>query len=112
MKRATLSTSSGDVSKSGNPCERLIAPTSLARRVLTATMLTPPVGSFDRRVSSWDIHPIITVDVWSSALEPLGRLQRHERVLASQRHHPIVIPDFGDLLADQAVAQAPQLEAV
>src|SRR5688500_9596972 len=47
MYRATVSTSSGAQSKSGNPCDRLIAPCSLARRVITAKMLTPVAGSLD-----------------------------------------------------------------
>jgi hypothetical protein len=50
MYLATRSISSGDVSKSGKPCDRLIAPTSLARRVITAKMLTPPDGSLVRSV--------------------------------------------------------------
>src|SRR6187549_2972659 len=57
MKRATDSISSGDVSKSGKPCDRLIAPTSLARRVMTAKMLTPPAGNFENTARTWDIVP-------------------------------------------------------
>src|SRR4029453_1749602 len=57
MKRATDSISSGDVSKSGKPCDRLIAPTSLARRVMTAKMLTPPAGNFEGTARTWDIVP-------------------------------------------------------
>src|SRR5215510_5929268 len=59
MKRATDSISSGEVSKSGKPCERLIAPTSLDRRVMTAKMLTPPEGSFDGTARAWDIVSMI-----------------------------------------------------
>ena len=47
MCRATASTSAGSQSKSGNPCERLMAPCSLASRVMTEKMLTPVPGSFD-----------------------------------------------------------------
>jgi hypothetical protein len=43
----TASTSAGSQSKSGNPCDRLIAPCSLARRVMTEKMLMPTSGSFD-----------------------------------------------------------------
>src|SRR5262245_36291110 len=51
MARATASTSSGAQSKSGNPCDRLIAPCSAARRDITAKMLTPVDGSFEEMES-------------------------------------------------------------
>src|SRR3989338_3646976 len=50
MQRATASTSSGAQLKSGNPCPRLMAPCSSARRDITEKMVTPAAGSFDRTV--------------------------------------------------------------
>ena len=47
MCRATASTSSGSQSKSGNPCDRLIAPTSAASCDITVKMVVPTDGSRD-----------------------------------------------------------------
>src|SRR5690554_4516569 len=59
MARATSSTSSGAQSKSGNPCERLMAPHSAARRDISAKMLTPPAGSLLVSTGADDILVII-----------------------------------------------------
>jgi hypothetical protein len=50
MCRATASTISAGGLNSGNPCERLMAPHSLASFVITAKMLTPLEGSLERNV--------------------------------------------------------------
>ena len=47
MALATASTSAGSQSKSGNPCDRLMAWCSLASRVITEKMLTPTSGSLE-----------------------------------------------------------------
>src|SRR6187402_1081250 len=47
MAWATASTSAGSQSKSGKPCDRLMALCSLARRVITEKMLTPMSGSLE-----------------------------------------------------------------
>src|SRR3954470_20219121 len=47
MCRATASTSAGSQSKSGNPCDRLIAPRSAASFDMTVKMVVPTFGSFD-----------------------------------------------------------------
>ena len=44
MCRATASTSAGSQSKSGNPCERLTAPTSAASFDITVKMVVPTEG--------------------------------------------------------------------
>ena len=44
---AARSTSAGSQSKSGKPCDRLMAPWSVARRVMTVKMLVPVPGSFE-----------------------------------------------------------------
>src|SRR5919107_1103687 len=47
MCRATASTSAGSQSKSGNPCDRLIAPRSVASFDMTVKMVVPTLGSFE-----------------------------------------------------------------
>src|SRR4029078_11933958 len=49
MCRATASTSAGSQSKSGNPCDKLIAPVSAASCDITVKMVVPTAGSFDVR---------------------------------------------------------------
>src|SRR6185436_9145767 len=49
MYRATASTSAGSQSKSGNPCDRLIAPRSAASFDITVKIVVPTLGSFDVR---------------------------------------------------------------
>src|SRR3954452_221630 len=49
MCRATASTSAGSQSKSGNPCDKLIAPRSAASLDMTVKIVVPTLGSFDRR---------------------------------------------------------------
>jgi hypothetical protein len=39
--------SSGDVSKSGKPCDRFIAPTSAARADITVNMVVPTCGNLE-----------------------------------------------------------------
>src|SRR5262245_21064047 len=106
MCRATASISAGEVSNSGKPCERLMAPSSLAMRVITAKMLTPLAGSLDCSVRR-DDTPNDT-----RLFHPRVRAEGHERISPAQRDHAVVIADSRDLLANQPVAQPPQLEAV
>src|SRR3954462_10345221 len=49
MWRATASTNAGSQSKSGNPCERLIAPVSAASFDITVKMVVPTLGSLDAK---------------------------------------------------------------
>src|SRR5215203_1885244 len=117
MYFATMSISSGDVSKSGKPCDRLIAPTSFARRVITAKMLTPPAGSFDRMACANDIESMIPVARATHAsplpaLQEIVGLQGHKGVFVAKFHNTIVVAHLRDFLAHQAIAQPPQLEAI
>jgi hypothetical protein len=43
----TRAISSGEVLKSGNPCERLIAPTSVAKADITVKIVVPVWGSLE-----------------------------------------------------------------
>ncbi len=47
MCAATASTSAGSQSKSGKPCERLIASSSAASRDITVKIVVPTAGSFE-----------------------------------------------------------------
>src|SRR3954470_19931234 len=70
MCRVTASTSAGSQSKSGNPCDRLIAPRSAASFDMTVKIVVPTLGSFD-------VRPIGCTRVPSSMLpECLRRLSR------------------------------------
>src|SRR4029453_5292201 len=110
MKRATRSMSSGEVSKSGKPCDRLIAPTSFDSRVMTAKMLTPPAGSFDGIARAWDI---VLYDSRSrKLLYPVARLERHQRVLTPQCDDAVEVADLGNLTAHEAVTQTTKLVAI
>src|SRR5215831_12537408 len=47
MCLATASTSAGSQSKSGKPCDKLIAPRSAASFDMTVKIVVPTLGSFD-----------------------------------------------------------------
>jgi hypothetical protein len=47
MLSVTSSTSRGGGSKSGNPCDKLIAPHSCARRDMTVKIVVPTRGNFE-----------------------------------------------------------------
>src|SRR5687767_6614054 len=53
MCRATASTKAGSQSKSGNPCDRLMAPVSAASFDMTVKIVVPTEGSFDFRPGSF-----------------------------------------------------------
>jgi hypothetical protein len=48
MCRATASTRAGSQSKSGKPCERLMAPVSAASFDITVKIVVPTFGSLER----------------------------------------------------------------
>src|SRR5678815_2452843 len=83
-----------------------MAPCSLARRVITAKMLTPPDGSFGWMFTLAPFAP------FAPLLHPQIRLERHQRVLAPEVDDAIVIPRLGNRTADQRLPKAPQLIAV
>src|SRR5258705_4126734 len=127
MKRATASTSSGAQSKSGNPWERLMALCSSASLDIVAKMLTPVLGSLDRRgVREFSISKLkprstrntkdhssfANVVVDPSLLYQLMRLERHEGVLEAKFNDAIDVALLRDLTAAQPIPQPAQLVAV
>src|SRR5262249_19616271 len=62
MCRATASTSAGSQSKSGNPCDRLIAPRSAASFDMTVKIVVPTLGSLDASTLVCTAVPILTGD--------------------------------------------------
>src|SRR5258705_9450628 len=96
MYRVTASISSGAQLKSGNPCDRLIAPCSRASRDIVVKIVTPVSGSFER-IGRVRVRPLFY---------ELPRLQGEDRVRIAQFDNAIVVGVLREFAAQEAIPQA------
>src|SRR5688572_14536738 len=100
-----------------------MAPSSSARRDIVEKMVTPEDGSFDRTVWTEATMGILAIDELTiyaltdlvgkfvnSLLGPL--FARQQQVTGANLDHVSVVVGLGDLTANKAIAQTPQLVAV
>src|SRR5262245_56052169 len=96
----TASTSAGSQSKSGKPWERLMAPCSFARRVITAKIDTPTSGSFE---------PMVVVDAIEEQNNTLRSAKCGARAECEVLIEPLASADDREWCAQLMAASEPWL---